>query len=157
MPRWPKDVQRCDVRKGLPFPSGSVTYIYSSHTFEHFSYSESLKIAKECFRALKTGGIIRIAVPDLELLVRDYTADRDPMASHKFVSGLSLHHSIHDLVHPGSNHSQMFDRRSLPHLLQEAGFANPVCREYRDSAIPEINRLELEVRREESLYVEAQK
>jgi hypothetical protein len=51
----------------------------------------------------------------------------------------------------------MFDARSLAHLLREAGFANPGLRDFRDSAIPEIEGLELEVRRDESLYVEAQK
>jgi SAM-dependent methyltransferase len=155
-PRWPRDVRRYDVRKGLPFKAASVRYIYSSHTFEHFTYEESLKIARECFRVLEAGGVIRIAVPDLGLLVRDYLADNDALASHTLISRMMLSHSLQDLVHPGSNHSQMFDARSLAHLLREAGFANPGLRDFRDSAIPEIEGLELEVRRDESLYVEAQ-
>lgn len=156
-PRWPRNVRRYDVRKGLPFNEASVQYIYSSHTFEHFTYEESLKIARECFRVLEAGGVIRIAVPDLGLLVRDYLADHDALASHTLISRMMLSHSLQDLVHPGSNHSQMFDARSLAHLLQEAGFANPGPRDFRDSAIPEIEGLELEVRRDETLYVEAQK
>jgi len=157
VPQWPKDVRRYDVRKGLPYKSGSVRYIYSSHTFEHFKYQESLEIATECFRVLQPGGVIRIAVPDLELIVRDYIADKDPLASHTLISRLMLGHSLRDIVHPGSNHSQMFDQRSLAHLLRNAGFENPAVRQFRESAIPEIDRLELEVRREESLYVEANK
>src|SRR6476620_940697 len=50
VPSWPKDVRRYDVRKGLPFKTATARYIYSSHTFEHFTYPEALKIAKECFR-----------------------------------------------------------------------------------------------------------
>jgi len=157
VPRWPRNVRRYDVRKGLPFKTASVRYIYSSHTFEHFTNPESLGIAKECFRVLEEGGVIRIAVPDLALIVREYISDKDPMASHTFVSRLSLEHSIQDIVHPGSNHSQMFDRRSLVQLLLSAGFANPVARPFRQSAIPEIDRLEQEVRQRESLYVEAQR
>jgi predicted SAM-dependent methyltransferase len=157
VPRWPRDVHRYDVRKGLPFRTASARYIYSSHTFEHFTYPESLEITKECFRVLGERGVIRIAVPDLGLFVQEYIADKDPMASHAFLSRLSLHHSLRDIVHPGSHHSQMFDRCSLIHLLQSAGFANPVARPFRESAIPEIDRLELEVRQRESLYVEAQK
>jgi predicted SAM-dependent methyltransferase len=157
LPPWPRDVHRYDVRKGLPFKSASVRYIYSSHTFEHFTYAESLGIAKECFRTLQSGGVIRIAVPDLGSIVRDYLADRDPMASHTLISRLMLNHSLQDFVHPGSNHSQMFDARSLANLLREAGFANPAARTFRESDIPEIDRLELEVRRDESLYVEAGK
>jgi SAM-dependent methyltransferase len=157
VPRWPRNVRRYDVRKGLPFKTASVRYIYSSHTFEHFTNPESLGIAKECFRVLEEGGVIRIAVPDLALIVREYISDKDPMASHTFVSRLSLEHSLQDIVHPGSNHSQMFDRRSLVQLLLSAGFANPVARPFRQSAIPEIDRLEQEVRQRESLYVEAQR
>jgi SAM-dependent methyltransferase len=157
LPRWPREVHRYDVRKGLPFKTESVRYIYSSHTFEHFTYAESLKVVRECFRVLEAGGVIRIAVPDLELIVRDYLADKDALASHTFISRMMLNHSLQDLVHPGSNHSQMFDARSLIYLLQEAGFANPSVRAFRDSAVPEIEGLELEVRRDESLYVETQK
>jgi predicted SAM-dependent methyltransferase len=157
VPSWPRDVRRYDVRKSLPFETATAQYIYSSHTFEHFTHAESLNVAKECFRVLKQGGVIRIAVPDLGLLVRDYIEDTSPMASHTLLSRLSLTHSLRDVVHPGSNHSQMFDRGSLVHLLQGAGFASPSSRRFRESAIPEIERLELEVRRRESLYVEAHK
>jgi hypothetical protein len=51
----------------------------------------------------------------------------------------------------------MFDRRSLENLLREAGFANPSVKGFRESDIPEIGQLELEVRRDESLYLEARK
>src|SRR5450755_1734090 len=64
-PNWPKDVHRHNVKKGLPFADQSVRYIYSSHTFEHFTWEDSVLIAKECFRVLQTGGVIRIVVPDL--------------------------------------------------------------------------------------------
>lgn len=156
-PAWPKDVRRYDVRKGLPFSAGTVRYIYSSHTFEHFTYAESVAIAKECFRVLEPGGILRIAVPDLELIVREYLADASPAAAQNFLSRLSLHHSVQDLIHPGSNHSQMFDGKALVHMLREGGFQDAAVSSFRQSAIPEIEQIELEVRRRESLYVEARK
>jgi SAM-dependent methyltransferase len=154
-PAWPSDVRRYDVRKGLHFPDGSVRYIYSSHTFEHFTPAEALAIAKECFRVLAPRGVLRIAVPDLEMIAREYLADSSPLAAQNFLSRLSLNHSFHDVIHPGSNHSQMFDGKSLVHLLQEAGFERPEVSSYGKSAIPEIDQIELEVRRGESLYVEA--
>lgn len=156
-PAWPRDVQRYDVRKGLPYPDASVRYIYSSHAFEHFTNAESLSIAKECYRALGPGGILRIVVPDLGLIVREYLANESPDAAREFLSRLSLNHSLQDFVHPGSNHSQMFDAKALIHLLREAGFDRTEVSEYRKSAIPEIDQLELEVRRRESLYAEAER
>ncbi|HVO59510.1 MAG TPA: methyltransferase domain-containing protein [Terriglobales bacterium] len=156
-PPWPPDVRRHDVTKGLPFASGSVAYIYSSHTFEHFTYEQSLALAEECFRVLQPGGILRVVVPDLKLIVRSYLHDESAMASHNFLQRLCLNRGIRDLLHPGANHSQMFDNRSLCHLLQAAGFSRPAVCQFRGSAIPEIERIEGEERRSESLYVEALK
>jgi SAM-dependent methyltransferase len=156
-PAWPRDVRRYDVRKGLRFADGSVRYIYSSHTFEHFTRAESLAIAKDCFRVLEPNGILRIVVPDLELVAREYLADPRPEAVQTFLSRLSLNHSLKDVLHPGANHSQMFDGKALVHLLREAGFEEPAVSSFGVSAIPEIDAIELEVRRGESLYVEARK
>jgi predicted SAM-dependent methyltransferase len=154
-PDWPRDVRRADVRKRIPFGDASVACIYSSHTFEHFSYEESLAVARECFRVLQPGGILRIVVPDLGIMVRDYLGDTsDPMASHRFVSRLLLTANIRDLVHAGAHHKQMFDGRSLIHMLQEAGFATPELSTFGSSRIDEIAEIELESRRCESLYVE---
>lgn len=156
-PAWPRDVRRYDVRKGLRFADGGVRYIYSSHTFEHFTYQESRAIAKECFRVLAPQGILRLVVPDLELIVREYLADPKPLAAQTLLSRMSLNHSLQDVIHPGSNHSQMFDGKALVHLLHEAGFEQVEVSGYGKSGIPEIDQIELEVRRSESLYVEARK
>ena len=40
-PAWPRNVHRHNVLKGLPFDDESVDCIYSSHTFEHFTYAQS--------------------------------------------------------------------------------------------------------------------
>jgi len=96
-------------------------------------------------------------VPDLGKIVQEYLRDQRPLASHDFVRRLLLNHNISDLVHPGSNHSQMFDQNSLLHLFREAGFEGAVAADYLGSAIPEIGNIELDSRKQESLYVEAQR
>jgi predicted SAM-dependent methyltransferase len=156
-PDWPDDVVRHDVKRGLPFPDNSAACIYSSHTFEHFTWEESLTVAKECFRVLRQDGALRIAVPDLGRIVREYLKDPDTMASHHFLARLSLARSLRDWIHPGANHAQMFDERSLTHLLREAGFAAAQVMPFRESRISDIADLELDVRKSESLYVEAAK
>ncbi|HSZ03231.1 MAG TPA: methyltransferase domain-containing protein [Terriglobales bacterium] len=154
-PAWPRDVRRHDVKKGLPFADQSVSCIYSSHTFEHFSWAESLAVAKECFRVLRPGGVLRVVVPDLQLIAREYLRDSDPMASHRFVDRLLLSHTIHDLFHRGAHHSQMFDEGSLIALLRQAGFEQPVVSSFLQSRIVDIPLIELEQRKHESLYVES--
>lgn len=155
-PDWPRGVRRADVRKRVPFPDSSVSCVYSSHAFECLTYEESRAVARECFRVLKSGGILRLVVPDLSIMVRDYLADTaNPMASHRFVSRLLLTTNVRDIVHPGAHHKQMFDARSLVHMLQEAGFTAPEISSFGSSRIAEIADIELESRRSESLYVEA--
>ncbi len=65
-------VIHCDVTKGLPFEDDSLQVVYHSHVLEHIPKSMVKAFLNECYRVLKPGGIIRIAVPDLEGIVRNY-------------------------------------------------------------------------------------
>ena len=49
-----------DVRQGLPYQDNSIDYIFMEHFFEHINQQESQKLLHECYRALKSGGVIRI-------------------------------------------------------------------------------------------------
>ncbi len=56
----------------MPFDDDSIDVIYSSHVLEHFSKCEAPKFLQRCLRILKIGGIIRVVVPDLEQLMKNY-------------------------------------------------------------------------------------
>ena len=58
--------------EGIPVRSQSVDLIYHSHLLEHLEQEEGEDLIQECFRVLKAGGILRVAVPDLERICRDY-------------------------------------------------------------------------------------
>jgi predicted SAM-dependent methyltransferase len=157
-PAWPRDVRRINVLRGLPFLDESVLYIYSSHLLQGLTPAESRGLLQECFRVLRSGGVLRIVVPDLERVVKDYLADPDTAASHKLMRRLSPKSSpIRDLLRKGRRYEQMFDARSLAELLAEAGFKDARACEFKQSRIAEIDVLEVERRRSESLYVEASK
>lgn len=68
--------QRCDVKLGLPFPTGCVDLIYSSHMLEHLSYEDGLAFLRECRRVIRPDGAMRLYVPDAFKLTRMY-ADPD--------------------------------------------------------------------------------
>lgn len=154
---WPKDVRRCNALKGLPFAGDSVDHIYSSHMFEHLTWEQSLVVAKECFRVLRPGGVLRIAVPDLRTMIERYQRDSSDNASQGFVASLHLRGTWRDILHPGANHAQMFDARSLLHLLRQAGFRDPQSSKFGSSRIPDIAAVELLERKGESIYAEAVK
>ncbi len=52
----------------LPFDDTGITLIYVSHVLEYFDREEVLLILKEWYRVLKFGGILRLAVPNFEVM-----------------------------------------------------------------------------------------
>ena len=65
-------VELWKASEGIPARSQSVDLIYHSHLLEHLEQEEVEDLILECFRVLKAGGILRVAVPDLERICRDY-------------------------------------------------------------------------------------
>jgi glycosyltransferase involved in cell wall biosynthesis/SAM-dependent methyltransferase len=65
-------VQAYDLRLGIPFADAAFDVVYHSHLLEHFSLAEGKRFLNECFRVLRPGGLLRLAVPDLENIVRAY-------------------------------------------------------------------------------------
>jgi len=65
-------VRRWDLRIGLPFRDGEVAVCYASHVLEHLPRQGAAGFLRECHRILKSGGVVRIVVPDLEAIARHY-------------------------------------------------------------------------------------
>jgi SAM-dependent methyltransferase len=61
-----------DLRRGVPFPDETFEVVYHSHVLEHFPRTAARAFLRECRRVLKTGGVLRIVVPDLEEIARTY-------------------------------------------------------------------------------------
>lgn len=66
------DVVKCNFLNGIPFESERFDLVYHSHVLEHFAKADGEKFIAECYRILKPGGIIRIALPDLEAIAKEY-------------------------------------------------------------------------------------
>ena len=67
-----KNVIAHNLLNGIPFNPNEFDVVYHSHTLEHFSKEDGKKFMSECYRVLKPTGIIRVAVPDLEQIVKNY-------------------------------------------------------------------------------------
>lgn len=74
-------VRAYDLRKGLPYPDGTFDACYSSHVLEHFSRDEARALLQESWRVLRPGGAIRVVVPDLESIARNYLRFLDQLES----------------------------------------------------------------------------
>jgi predicted SAM-dependent methyltransferase len=70
-PRAPQ-VRKLDLRRPLPLADRHADAVYHSHVLEHLPRATADRLLRECHRVLKPGGILRVAVPDLEDNARSY-------------------------------------------------------------------------------------
>lgn len=61
-----------DLSQGIPFADETCDVVYHSHVLEHLRRSDAERFMRDCFRVLRPGGILRVAVPDLERICRTY-------------------------------------------------------------------------------------
>ena len=61
-----------DLREGIPFEDEIFEVVYHSHVLEHFPRRRAKAFIEECFRVLRPRGVIRVVVPDLEQIAREY-------------------------------------------------------------------------------------
>ena len=65
-------VQRWDIGRGLPFETGAFDAVYHSHLLEHLRPADVEALMRETVRVCRPGGVVRIVVPDLERIAREY-------------------------------------------------------------------------------------
>jgi predicted SAM-dependent methyltransferase len=144
-----------DLRRGLPFPDGSVSKIYSSHFLEHLTFDECQRFLTECRRVLRPGGVISACVPDARLYVESYfgVRDLDPTRFMQYAPafpGVSKIDALNYVAYMDGQHKYLFDVDALVNVLAKAGFENARRREFD----PE---LDMEERRHNSVYAVATK
>jgi len=61
----------------LPLDNAVAGVVYSSHFLEHIPRRRVAGFLAECFRIMKPGGQIRLVLPDLDELCREYLRQRD--------------------------------------------------------------------------------
>jgi SAM-dependent methyltransferase len=162
----------CDVarREGIRFGTaeaighadGSVDVIYSSHMLEHLDRAAGSQFLAEAHRVLKPGGVIRVAVPDLGMLVDRYNADGD--ADRLVEASLlatetpkTVVAKLRYLVLGSRHHAWMYDARSLVAALERAGFESARTLDAGTTTIEDPGALDLSERADESVYVEARR
>jgi predicted SAM-dependent methyltransferase len=147
----------CDIRNGLPLETGSIDYAASIHALPEVPYTELIPVLTELRRVLKLGGVLRLALPDLIKGVRAYErGDRDyfliPDEDAKSI-GAKL---VTQLVWYGYSRT-LFTQEFIGEMLERAGFTRVTPCEYRQTASPYPEIVELDNRESESLFVEAVK
>lgn len=151
-----------NVTRRIPAPDSSVSVVYSSHMLEHLDGGAADAFLAEVGRVLEPGGVLRLAVPDLAILARDYALSGDGNA---FVDGTHLARQrpntvmakMRWLLVGDRGHAWMYDAKSLAELLTRTGFVDARPLDPGVTTIGDAGQLNLREREHESLYVEARK
>jgi predicted SAM-dependent methyltransferase len=95
--------------------NSSVDLIYACHCLEHFSHLQIEQVLAEWRRVLKSGGVLRLSVPDFDLLLNIYKE-----------SGNDLNSIVEVLMgkqdYKYNFHLTAFTKQSLSDLLFKVGF-----------------------------------
>lgn len=142
-----------DVRGNLPFADQTVDLIYSSHFLEHLTYDEGRQFLRECRRVLKNDGVMRIIVPDAQLLIEKY-ASNQLSEFNEINDGVSSTNSqvskLWSLLFSG--HQSTYDFETLKVVGEESGFN--VERKLFRQGHPQILAETLDLLPDLSLFVE---
>ncbi len=139
-----RNVHYLDVTRRFPYPDATVGQVYCAHMLEHLSFEDEAKFCVgEIYRVLKRGGVVRIAVPDLDKIVAEY----DPMDPDSFLNSIFEARQRRDK----NRHRWHYNTLSLIQLLTDAGFGRVYRCAFRQGSIADVESID---QRPESLFVE---
>ena len=147
-----------DLRKSLPFKDNTVSFIYNEHFFEHFTVEEGLQMLRDFYRVLKPGGILRIAMPDLDEIICGYQDNNwkeQEWVKRPRYEYIQTSAEYINICFRGWDHKYLYNSEELARRLKEAGFETLNKVPFHESKYPELRHLE--TRKESSLIYEATK
>jgi predicted SAM-dependent methyltransferase len=137
-----------DLSHSIPLKDQTADFVYSSHFLEHLFKQDAERLLKDCYRVLKSGGIVRICVPDLDYAMSLYVAgEKEKMLENYFF--------VNDKESFLARHKYMYDFELLKTLLEKIGFSQVTRCKYQEGRTSDI--VILDNRPEETLFVEAVK
>jgi predicted SAM-dependent methyltransferase len=147
----------CDILEGLPLESGSIEYAVSIHALPELPYPDQVPALLELRRVLAPGGVLRLALPDLDRGIRAYL-DQDSdyfLVPDEDARSIGSKFIVQMLWYGYSK--TLFTHEFIAELLERAGFAEVRRCAFGQTASPFPEIVELDNRPEESLFVEARK
>jgi predicted SAM-dependent methyltransferase len=133
-----------NLKNRVPLKDSSADVLYCSHFLEHLSKPDGKDFLSNCFRVLKSGGVFRIVVPDLDVAFAMYQGgDVEKMQDLFFYTSSEWDFSAH---------KYNYNFEYLSSVLKSIGFDLIERKAYREGDCPDINYLDLYP--DHSLYVE---
>lgn len=134
-----------DLAWGIPVEESSCGLIFSEHMLEHLSADAGLAFLRECHRALQPGGVVRIAMPSLDVLIEKVylgnwrEQDWLTWPDYQFIKTRA---EMMNIFFRWWGHQWIYDREELHRRLREAGFTNLRDVEWGKSEVPDMQNRE---------------
>jgi predicted SAM-dependent methyltransferase len=147
-----------DLTKGLPFPDGSCTAIFTEHLIEHVTKEEAIALLSECHRVMEGGGILRVSTPDAELFLRSYAGDQKFLSHPSFSQQIDAPvDRVNYMMREYGQHLWSYDEELLTLMLKRAGFKTVIRQSFGISRHPRMANIDFAGRAFESIYIEGLK
>src|SRR5205823_12870839 len=144
-----------DITKGLPLESDSFDYAVSHHALVDLGIYDQVPALKELRRVLRPGGVLRLGLPDLDVLIAAYQrGNRDAFLIDDWdtLSGNFITHMLWYNIT-----KTPFTYEFAEELLGKAGFREITRLKFGHTASGFAEIIELDTREDESFFVEAGK
>jgi predicted SAM-dependent methyltransferase len=165
---WHPGVHLCwEVRRRIPLADGSLDGIFTEHCLEHIPYDDCAAVLRDFFRLLRSGGTVRVIVPDgglyLDLYHRACTGEA---VEFPYIDEIGRRDLLKDMrygftpmmavnrIFCSYGHLFTYDADTMGNLLRQAGFrdvARAAIRQGRSAPL----LIDSEMRAPQSLVMEA--
>lgn len=132
------------------FPEGSASICFCCHMFEHLRPDdEAPHFLRQCFRVLKSGGTLRLVVPDLKFVttkylrgetLRDLLVDETKRYTGNYDTAAARFH--YWISESSFEHKFAYDFETLKLMLWDAGFTDVRQMPFGHSDFPELRNLD---------------
>jgi hypothetical protein len=111
-----------DIRRPLPFKDGTVDAMFLEHVFEHMNYGSVFGVLEHLRSALRSGGVLRVGVPDAGMYARMYVEEPERLRTWRWGRATSLL-ALRE-VFQEHGHVTAWDGPTMQFVLEQAGFPN---------------------------------
>ena len=158
----------CDISNHIPLPNNHAELVFSRGTMEHLKYSELINCFLENYRILKKGGVVRMLVPDFDIMIKKYlnkkceTQQEDEMKRWDLYERMPVNGVAETFVNSVLYHDHYYLHNfdTLSKALKKCGFVNIRKVLPGETIVSEISDIlkEAEIgRTDDEILIEAQK